>query len=133
MVEVDMPVRPLGCQRNRFLDGACHPDKIPAQRACRMGLANRQRMEGCETLDRLTSATAGFRQGHRFDCSNYWATWMECASMLVSAIPRAHQHTQAYRAFAASRVAALKASPALDPATALFFTGPARWDLANDS
>lgn len=63
MVEVDMPVRPLGCRRNRFLDGACHPDKIPAQRACRIGLANRQRIEGCETLDHLTSATAGFSQG----------------------------------------------------------------------
>jgi hypothetical protein len=62
MVEVDMPVGPLGCRRNRFLDGACHPDKTPAQRACRIGLANRQRIEGCATLDRLTSATTASRR-----------------------------------------------------------------------
>jgi len=133
MVEVDMPVRPLGCRRNRFLDGACHPDKIPAQRACRIGLANRQRIEGCADVGSSHERHDGFTQGREFDCSRLQQLPgdVECACRLASAIPRAHQLMPAYRAFAASRVAALRLRLPLTPLRR-FFTEAARWDLAND-
>ena len=131
MVEVDMPVCPLGCRRNRFLDGACHPDKIPAQRACRIGLANRQRIEGCDDVGSSHERHDGFTQGREFDCSNYRATWnapvgwrAQYRALTNLCQPIAPSQRQGF--------AALRLRLPLTPLRR-FFTEAARWDLANDS
>jgi hypothetical protein len=120
-VEVDVPVCPLGCRRNRFLDGACHPDKIPAQPACRIGLANRQRIEGCATLDRLTSATTASRRD-----VNSIAAITGRHGMRLQVGERNTARSPTYASL--SRLRSVKgrcaqASPALDPATALLYRG----------
>jgi len=119
-----MPVSLPGCQCNRFLRWGMFLEMIPAQRACRMRLARRQRIEGCETLESHA----------RDDRLQTWVAWNGLQPLLTAVeLRRNMQHKMRLYGGELSRsppyasilpLRSVKgplrqASPALDPVMAL--------------